>query len=168
MSEPFQLLLVESNATVPLVSSNLDFAVLHSLNTVRGISTLAHFTAALLRFSRLCHPRRSNSKSLSLGHRVCFKLILGTISAPTSEKDEQRNVLGSGLCVRETNSSRKGYYLWRACESSSAPRRSAQRWPCNGREPVRERRSVAPRRGLRRQAAHSGALRQPATQTPGI
>src|SRR5438445_8993374 len=45
---------------------------------------------------------------------------------PTEKQGGKRNVLGSGVCVCETNSAWTGYHLRGTCESSPAPRRSPQ------------------------------------------
>jgi len=87
----------------------------------------------------------------------------------SATKARRRNhVLGSSVCVRETNSPRAGYYLRRTCESSSAPRRSAQCWPRDGRKSFRQRRSLASSSRLRRKTADSRTLCQPAAQTPRV
>src|SRR6266852_475264 len=77
-----------------------------------------------------------------------------------------QNVLGSGLSLGETNSSRAGSILW-STRSSFAPERwRPQRRPRHGRHPLRKRYPVAPRRWQRRQTPDSRTLRLAPEKTP--
>jgi hypothetical protein len=70
-----------------------------------------------------------------------------------------RNVLGSGLPARTTNSTRTGSNLWGAGSKPASPRRRTQCGPRDGRHAFRQGHPLAPRGRRARQNPHSRALR---------
>src|SRR5260370_27763049 len=98
-------------------------------------------------------------------HGACILDVTSRLISSRARRSRHSDVLGSGVCLRKTNSPRPGYHLRGTCQSSPAPRRSAQCRPCNGRKSLRQRRSLASRGRLRRKTADPRTVCQPTAQT---